>query len=159
MIHDDIDRQRMAVAAEARSWLGTNYHHHGRVKGAGVDCAMLLAEVFERCGIVPPVEIGAGDYPHDWHLHESRELFEEQALRYAAPLDDGLRPQVGDFGLWRYGRARSHAGLVVEVEPRSLLIVHAYIGAGVIKSRDTEAPLAGHRVRWYSPWAAAGAIV
>jgi len=26
---------------EARTWLGTPYHHQPRVKGVGVDCAML----------------------------------------------------------------------------------------------------------------------
>jgi cell wall-associated NlpC family hydrolase len=31
---------RAAVVAEARSWLGTPFHHQGRVKAAGVDCAM-----------------------------------------------------------------------------------------------------------------------
>jgi len=28
---------RQAIIAEARSWIGTPYLHHGRVKGVGVD--------------------------------------------------------------------------------------------------------------------------
>lgn len=142
---------REAVVAQARTWLGTPYHHHGRIKGAGVDCAMLLAEVFQRCGIVERVD--PGNYPHDWHQHESRELFEEWLLRYAQPLPADQAPQLGDVGLWRYGKARSHAGIVVDCEPGGVsVVVHAYIGMGVVWTRDNEAPLSGHRVRWYSPW-------
>jgi len=38
----------------AHAWLRTPYHHMGRVKGAGVDYAMLLAEVYSEAGRVPP---------------------------------------------------------------------------------------------------------
>jgi hypothetical protein len=41
--------KRVAVTREAETWLGTPYHHMGRVKGAGTDCLMMLAEVYEAC--------------------------------------------------------------------------------------------------------------
>ncbi len=47
---------RAAVVAEAHRWLRTPYHKHGRVLGAGVDCSMLLAEVFEAAGAIPHVD-------------------------------------------------------------------------------------------------------
>ena len=31
---------------EALTWLGTSYHHQGRVKGMGVDCGALVCEVY-----------------------------------------------------------------------------------------------------------------
>src|SRR5262249_43477037 len=52
----ELDPRRAAVVAEAESWIGTPFHHAARVKGAGVDCLMLLAEVYERAGIVPHLE-------------------------------------------------------------------------------------------------------
>ncbi len=33
------------VVRTARTWLGTPYHHQGRLKGVGVDCAGLLIGV------------------------------------------------------------------------------------------------------------------
>ena len=66
----DIDTERAAVVAEARQWLRTPYHHMGRVRGAGVDCATLLAEVYARAGMVEPVAIEF--YPPDWHLQIGR---------------------------------------------------------------------------------------
>jgi hypothetical protein len=44
------DPRRLVVVEEARGWLGTPYHHMGRVKGAGTDCLMMLAAVYERRG-------------------------------------------------------------------------------------------------------------
>ena len=38
--------QRAAVVAEARSWIKTPWVHMAAIKGAGVDCAMLLARVY-----------------------------------------------------------------------------------------------------------------
>ena len=49
--------ERAAVVAEAMTWLRTPYHHRGRLKGVGTDCAMILAEVFEKVGLIPHIEI------------------------------------------------------------------------------------------------------
>ena len=43
---------RQSIVAEALSWEGTPYHHHGRIKGVGVDCAMILAEVYHAVGLL-----------------------------------------------------------------------------------------------------------
>ena len=40
------------AVAEAMTWLGTPYHHQGRVKGIGIDCATLLCEVYEVVGLI-----------------------------------------------------------------------------------------------------------
>ena len=36
---------REAVVTEAKTWIGTPFHHAARIKGAGVDCLMLLSRV------------------------------------------------------------------------------------------------------------------
>lgn len=38
--------KNLQAVAEAITWLGTPYHHQGRVKGVGVDCGTLLCEVY-----------------------------------------------------------------------------------------------------------------
>lgn len=133
---------RAALVAEARTWLGTPYHHHGRVKGVGVDCAMLLAEVFERCGVAPRIEPGA--YAHDWHLHRSEEVFLEWVESTGARQVQ--QPQPGDVAVFRFGRTYSHGAIFLD----DGLLAHAYIGLGVIASRLTEDPLEGRPVLFYS---------
>lgn len=135
-------KQRDLVVAEASRWLGTPYHHHGRLQGVGVDCAMLLVEVFERCGLVPRLDVGF--YPRDWHLHRSEELYLGWMERAGAhPVQT---PAPGDVGLWRFGRTFSHSGIVVS----DAEAVHAYIDRGVIRTRIDEPPLQGRAVRWWS---------
>lgn len=139
------DQQRQAVAAEAMLWFGTPYHHHARLRGVGTDCAQLLCDVFESCGLVPPVE--PGFYPHDWHLHRGEELFLHW-LRHAGatPTDN---PKTGDVAVFRYGRAYSHGAIAVDGPG---LVLHAYIGRGVILSRLDEDPLAGRPPMWWTLW-------
>jgi cell wall-associated NlpC family hydrolase len=64
---------RAAVVAEARSWLGTPYHHAADVKSAGVDCAMLLVRVYCDLGLVEPFD--PRPYTRDWFLHRSEERY------------------------------------------------------------------------------------
>ena len=61
--------QRQAVLAEAESWIGTPFHHQGQVKGrqGGVDCAMLLLEVFLAAGslrVAQASHVGRASRPH-----------------------------------------------------------------------------------------------
>src|SRR5215471_11779007 len=96
----NVSLQRQAVLAEAIEWLQTPYHHAARVKGAGVDCLTLLAEVYERAGIIPHVEIPF--YPPDWHLHRDAERYLEGVMQYAREIDGP--PQPGDIAIFKFGR-------------------------------------------------------
>lgn len=118
----------------ARTWLGTPYHHRARVKGVGVDCLMLLAEVFEEAGMVPYID--PGYYPHDWMMHRSEERYLAGLEQYCDRVED---PQPGDIALYRFGRCASHAGIVIEWP----LIIHAYRGEGVVLAHGDDGALSG----------------
>ena len=139
--------QRAAVCAEAREWLGTKYHPHGRIKGVGVDCANLLCCVYEIAGIAPPID--PGFYPTGWHLHRNEEVFIERMREAGARPVTSRTPRPGDLGLWRFGRTYSHAGIVVSDDG---LIVHAYLDAGVICTRMTEEPLGSRPAIFWTLW-------
>ena len=137
--------ERAAVVAEVLTWLRTPYHHHARLKGVGVDCLMLLCEVYERAGLVPHID--PGDYAPQWGLHRDEEIYLAGLEAYAHPVQT---PGLGDVAAFRFGRTFSHAGIFVEPG----LLVHAYIGAHVMHTRLTEEPLCGRPVRFYSVWGA-----
>ena len=143
--------ERSAVVDEAWSWLHTPYHHLARVKGVGVDCLMVLCEVFERCGLVPHID--PGRYAHDWHLHRNEETYLAGLERYAKRVE-GRDPLPGDIAMFRFGRTFSHGGVVVEVgaSARDAVVVHSYIGRGVIASRLREEPLDGRPLQLWSIW-------
>ncbi|MBS0370208.1 MAG: hypothetical protein JSS57_13505 [Proteobacteria bacterium] len=127
------------ICAEAQAWIGTPYHHHGRIKGVGVDCAQILIAVFSAVGLIDPFD--PGDYPHDWHLHHSDEIY----MRWLDRFGDRIaQPSPGDVALFRFGRCYSHGGIVT---PDG--VIHSYIGRGVIISRRSEEPLDGRPVLYW----------
>ena len=143
-------RQRAAVIAEARSWLGTPYHNCADIKGVGVDCGMLLVRVFVDTGLAPPFD--PRPYPADWHLHRS----EEKYLGFV--FDRGSEvatPQPGDVMVMRIGRCYSHGGIVTVTAP--LTIIHAYFQAQrVIEediTRSSRLSDPARKPRFFSFWA------
>jgi|SRR5271165_5095157 len=113
---------RTAVVAAARSWIDTPYHHAADVKGAGVDCAMLLVRVYVDLGLVEPFD--PRPYPRDWMMHRSEERYLGFLLARSHVV---WAPARGDIVLFRFGRCFSHGGIVTKAEP--LTIVHAFAPA------------------------------
>jgi len=141
---NQLDRIRAAVVKEAESWIGTPFHHAARIKGAGTDCLMLLAEVYERAGVAPHVD--PPFYVPDWHLHRDAERYLEGLTRYAREIADP--PLPGDIALFRFGRTFSHGAIVAEW-PR---LIHAYWSIGVVQGDATLHPLASRPVKFFSPF-------
>jgi len=139
-----LDAARQAVVAEAASWLRTPYHHMGRLRGVGVDCLTLLAEVYERAGIIGHVEIPF--YPPDWHLHRGVELYLGGVLDRATEIPGP--PQPGDIALFKMGRCFAHGVIVI----RWPQLIHAHYSAGVIGGDATQGQLAGRAVRFFDPF-------
>lgn len=114
--------QRARVVEVARTFVGTGYHHRGRIKGVGIDCAQLLIEVFAEAGLIERFD--TGDYPMDWAAHRDDERFLGFVERYAHQVPVAL---PGDVLVFRYFRCYSHGAIVVD----DALMIHAYIGRGV----------------------------
>lgn len=137
--------QRMAVVDEALSWLGTPYHHLGRVKGAGTDCGQFLACVYDAAGVIESPEVPL-DYPHDWHLHRGEERYLGAVLRYAKPVE---YPAPGDIAVFKYGRCISHGGIVV-LWP---IMIHSYLRIGVTLDDVEQTMEFRQRLKgFFSPW-------
>lgn len=111
--------QRGLVVNEARSWVGTPYHDQGDIKGAGVDCGMLLVRVFVDTGLCAPFD--PRPYPGDWYMHRSAERYLSFILDRGGETGD---PKPGDVMVFRYGRCYAHGGIVTALDP--LKIVHAF---------------------------------
>jgi NlpC/P60 family putative phage cell wall peptidase len=144
---------RALVLGEVISWLGTPYHHAARLKGVGVDCLTLLAEVYERAGIIPRVEIPF--YPPDWNLHRDAERYLEGVTRFARELPyggDNPLPQLGDVAVFKFGRCFAHGAIVVSWPQ----LIHAWHKAGVVYADATQGQLARRPVRIFDPFAAIG---
>jgi NlpC/P60 family putative phage cell wall peptidase len=110
---------RARIVAAARAWLGTPYHHAADVKGAGVDCAMLLVRVFCDLKLVEPFD--PRPYTKDWMLHRGEERFLGFLLARSIAV---ASPEAGDVVIFRVGRCFAHGAIVTRADP--LTIIHAY---------------------------------
>ena len=111
------------VIAEARSWIGTPWHHLARVKGAGVDCAQFLIAVFAAAGVVE--EFDPEYYPADWHLHRDEPRFLMRLLSHGERVET---PEPGDVVMFNFGRHAAHGGIVIDWP----LIIHAFKDEGSV---------------------------
>jgi cell wall-associated NlpC family hydrolase len=112
-------QQRDRMVKVAHSWLRTPYHHEGRIKGVGIDCATLIAEVAAEAGLIPPVEIG--HYSPDWHKNNDKERYMQVVLEFCREVTG--TPLPGDIVLWKFARTFSHGAIVVKWP----MIIHAWI--------------------------------
>ena len=137
--------ERQKVVDIAKSYIGTPYHHMGRQKGAGVDCGMLLLNVFEEAGLIEHVEVG--NYPPDWMCHRSEQKYLGWVEKYCHKVE--REPLPGDIILHQWGRCISHGGIVVDYPQ----IIHAFKPYRAVCYGDNEQKRLKTRMRAvYSYW-------
>lgn len=135
---------RERVIKEAKTWLGTPYHHQAAIKGAGVDCAQILVEVYAAVGVVDKIDVG--DYPHDWHLHRSEEKYLWWVEKYCSRIEE---PSMGDIALFTFGRCVSHAAIIISWPDE---LIHSYIRQGVVLASANDAELRGRIHSFWTPF-------
>jgi len=144
-----LEKQREAVAAEARSWIGTKFHFGAALKGVGVACGPFLLEC-HKVWHPDPSKLIYQTLAKDWHCHTQEERFLKQVQNFCHQVEE---PCKGDLVLFRLGakdRPYSHGGIIVEWP----LIIHAYFRGGVgwvDASRDPLLSTCPAHSFW-SPW-------
>lgn len=105
------------ILEEARTWIGTPYHHRGMAKGAGVDCGSFLYMLFSAAGL--EMQPFPSDYPPDWCLHRDDERYLDFIKPYTIEVSQA---EVAGIVVFRYGRAYSHGGLITA----DRTVIHAW---------------------------------
>lgn len=134
--------ERAAVVREALSWVGTAFHHRGRVKATrdgsgkiidsgGADCAQSVYLIYRAAlpGLVPEIAAADAHYAFQWNLAKAaaeEERYLGAVLEHAREVE---KPLAGDLALFRIGRAFAHGGIVLP--PGFPAIAHANADAGL----------------------------
>lgn len=66
------------IIEKAREYVGTPFHHQGRVKGVGIDCAGVVECVAREVGYDIPVHDGYGRQPFAGQLQAKLDQYLEQ---------------------------------------------------------------------------------
>ncbi len=143
----DAGAERARVVACARDWINTPFRDLARARGAGVDCAQLVAAAFEEARIT--AHIDTGNYSPQFMLHSRDERLADFVLRYAHEIAES-EVGMGDLVLYRVGHSFSHAAIVVDW-PREIIHAHKLSGK-VVAMRGDVADLQGKRMRFFSVW-------
>ncbi len=104
---------------------------------------MLLAEVYERAGIIRRVE--PEHYPPDWHFHREAERYLEGLLPLAREVET---PQAGDVALFKFARCFSHGAIVTEWP----MMINAHWNIGVCRMDGTNGIFRNRPVRFFDPF-------
>ncbi|RVU17508.1 DUF6950 family protein [Methylobacterium oryzihabitans] len=120
---------RARIVAEARSWLGTPYHHQASLRGVGCDCLGLLRGVYTALYGAEPE--APPPYSPSWAEDHGQETLRDAARRHLAEIDPDAA-EAGDVVLfrWRAGLPAKHCALLTG--PRRM--IHAYDGHAVVES-------------------------
>jgi cell wall-associated NlpC family hydrolase len=123
------------IVKQARSCLGTGYHHQGRLKksatsGGGADCLGLII------GVAKELEITGGGGKLLLDCDESGYSAYPDGARLRRFLDQHLRPvsrskiRAGDVLLFKIFEHLQHVSIATDYPAGGLGIIHCYSGAG-----------------------------
>lgn len=127
-----------AIVAEARTWLGTPFHHQGRVKGAGVDCVGTPGESARALGCKVDYPSGYSRLPDGVTLES--ELDRQMLIVWQRGMGDRLalmRP--GDVLMFRMPKLPRHVGLYCGVVDGEHRFIHATSDAGRVVEVNLDA--------------------
>lgn len=107
------DRQAQLVKA-ALEWIGTPFHPHAALKGVGVDCVWLAAQLYIECGVLrrfdpPRYTMDGGQHSELSQVCE----FLDGSPAFVRVLETPFDLQVGDLLCFRMGRVVHHVGVVL----------------------------------------------
>ena len=111
------------IVTEARTWLGTPFHHQGRVKGVGVDCAGLVICTAKELGLV------AQDYDFKGYSRtpDGGSLIAECDRLLTRIGQEDMRP--GCVAVFHFAHDPQHLGIVADYLHGGLSLIHALASA------------------------------
>jgi cell wall-associated NlpC family hydrolase len=113
---------RADVVAEARSWIGTPFHHQGRLKGVGVDCAGVAVGTARALGLEYADAEGYARIPSGGQFMATVE-----SVTDAVSFLDVL---PGDLMIFAFAGEPQHIAIVSDFVGGEILLVHAWSAIG-----------------------------
>lgn len=116
------------IVTQARTWLGTPFHHQARLKGKGCDCLGLVVGVVDELGLKDATgtmlaaydEVTYSKNPDGVYLTEKL-----TGLLLEVPADEA---RAGDLALFRVRENPQHLAILTEYEG-TLGMIHCFAPA------------------------------
>jgi cell wall-associated NlpC family hydrolase len=98
---------------DARRWLGTPFVPRASIRGAGVDCVNLAAQLYIGAGLLERFEMPSYSMDEGQHAECSKLLLWLQSNPNFERLLELKNICVGDLLCFRIGRTEHHAGIAL----------------------------------------------
>jgi cell wall-associated NlpC family hydrolase len=119
---------RSAIVQEALTWVGTPFHHRGRVKHVGVDCVGVVIETAKAVGIKVEDRSNYPKFPiHGVFVNAVDSQTEHVALKDVLP---------GDLMEFSWGGEPQHIAIVISINPVKIVHSFSIINACVVDEFD-----------------------
>ncbi len=116
------------ITVQARTWLGTPFHHQARLKGKGCDCLGLIVGVVDELGLVD--ESGRLLSSYD-EINYSKEPDGKYLIQKLENILDEVNPseiKAGDLALFKMGNNPQHLAIITDYQG-GLGMIHCYAQA------------------------------
>lgn len=118
------------VVSAARSWLGTPFALHGRVKLKGCDCLGLIMGVAQELGLQDKYgkKISALDQGNYYMFGNYADLLMVFDMHFK------MSPKVfvGGLGLFNFDRDNAHLGIIGDYPGGRFSVIHSCMGIGKV---------------------------
>jgi len=108
---------RQQIVDEARTWLGTPFHHQGRLKGVGADCAGVVDGVARAFGF-------SGNIPANYGRQPDRNIMKRVLDEHMDPIPVA-EATIADVLWFAFDGDPQHVGIVTDIG-----ILHSYAQVG-----------------------------
>ena len=116
------------IVTQARTWLGTPFHHQARLKCVGCDCLGLIIGVVDELGLKDKHGQPLAAYDEITYSKEPDGAYLTQkiaALLEEVPIENA---QAGDLALFNMGENPQHLAILTDYE-NTLGMIHCYAQA------------------------------
>jgi NlpC/P60 family putative phage cell wall peptidase len=124
------------IVAQARTWLGTPFHHQARLKGKGCDCLGLIVGVVDELDLKDKSGVRLASYDEVTYSREPNGAYLMQKLTGLLAEVPVAEARAGDLALFK-----------VQENPQHLAILSDYEGGmGMIHSFAPSRRVVEHRL-------------
>lgn len=116
------------IITQARTWLGTPFHHQARLKGVGCDCLGLVVGVVGELGLKDKHGQLIAGYDEIAYSKEPNGKYLTQKLTNLLEEVPITQAQAGDLALFLVRDNPQHLAIITDYE-RTLGMIHAYAPA------------------------------
>ena len=119
---------RAAVVAEARTWIGTRFHHQAALKGVGCDCVGLVMGVGIALELLPADFTSLPEFaPYRGYSRVPRGdgFLEKACARFGVEIRI-QEAGIGDVLTFSFGGDPSHMAILGDYPDGGFSLIHAY---------------------------------